>query len=210
MSTISSELSYSQIQDLIANATAHGPFDWAAIFVPAFAAVAAVWIGYKAVDRVVQVKNEKVIENEVGILFDAVKSFFKYTDAIGLYFSMSEKYIENIIKSKPSDPDFDKKVKDATDAVYNKHSTIRKTSFLLRALDQKPVANKVDEYRARTIALRKMIIAELEEYQKNSNPQSLIGFFEYLKHERQALIKVRDECLDDLARCKHNLKTLNK
>lgn len=206
MNTLNSEISFAQIKELIGFATDHDYFDWISLAIPLIAVV----LGYKVINHAVQVINEKVIEKEVGILFEAVNCFFEYTDAVGLYFSMTEKKIDNIVNQKQPDSDFEKKEKDATDAVYNKHRDVRKTSFLLRALDQKTIADQIDTYREATINLRKELILLLKEYFENDDPKPLVDCLKNLKSKRMALIKMKDECLDALARCKYDLKAPDK
>ena len=206
MNTVYTELSFDQIKQLISLATEPGFIGLMA----ALSSLLAVLLGFVAIYKAAHIMHEKVIENEVGLLFEAFNCFFEYTDAIGLYFSMTKKEIDLIANNKRPGQELIEDVRNASRSVYSKQRDALKTSFLLRMLGQGEAAHKVDTYKNRANDLRKMLKRLLNEYYENNEMNKLLEHREYFESESNALKIERDKCLDILVGCKDKLKASKK
>ncbi|BBB31495.1 hypothetical protein [Neptunomonas japonica] len=197
------ELTYEQLKEIVSIASEKGLFDIVTVAAPSVVALFAVWVSYLTVKRhSVHVTNEKVIEKDVEKLYEAADCFFEYSDAVGLFFSMQEKRFRRVIALDPDDEGFAHKVNEATGAVYSNFSKIHKTSFLLKALGQKEVADLVDAYRSQSIILRKSVY----ELSQAPSEEAIKSFLVNIAAERSNLEAMKNECLEEIAACKGRIK----
>lgn len=204
-------LSFEQMKELIAIATDKGTFDYYSIGVSSLVTLIAVGMSYFFFSKhAVQVINEKVIEKEVEKLYEAVDSFFKFSDAAGLSFSLHEKMFGMLVAKKTPPDDFMDKFDAALNGVFDNIREIRKASFLLRALGENDVAIEIDTYREEAIKLRKELHFLMEEYKNTQDIEPLNIFLQNLRPRMNALDNKQMVCLDNIAKCKKKFKAIIK
>lgn len=200
-------LEFTQLRDLIELATSKDIYDWASLLIPNTITMFTVWISYFYFNKQAkQVMLERVVEKEVEKLYEATDSFFKYSDAVSLFFSMSFKEIERIIEDKEMEATFQDKLNKSSDTVYSLFTEIHKASFLIRALGQTNVSQLIDNYREDTIKYRKEIYKVMANYNNDKNKQLLKEFYSNHVNKKHDLESLKILCLDEIAKCKSKIK----
>lgn len=198
---------FNQIKELIEIATSHDWFDILSLVITNLITIIAVGSSIFIFNRhAVQVSTERVIEKEVEKLYEASDCLFTFSDAANLYFSMSKYNIDRIIENKSMDNDFPDKLKQSSDDIYQKISSVKKSEFLLKSIGANGAADFIKTYNTDTIELRTQIYKTMNKFNTNNSIQDLETFLPFLKSEIERLNILRDECLVEIAKSKANLK----
>ncbi|ELB2751222.1 hypothetical protein QNF12_004115 [Vibrio alginolyticus] len=156
----------------------------------------------------VQSAKAKIAEKDVERLYEAADLFFEYADSLDLFFAMTEIKFGFLNQHKGVPESIDNKAIDAAEAVYGKFRCIHKSEFLLRSLGEENMAKEVESYREETIEFRKKVIdiskwKSGEDYPSNLDDRLL----KELQDKRTKFIKLRNNLLDKIAKCKENIKS---
>lgn len=201
---------FEQIKELIEISSAKGGFDYLSLVLTSFSTLLAVWFGFFLYTK----HAEKIItEKDIERLYEAGGCFFEFSDAVGLFFSMVQKEVENTLQKDQHDSydlEFNDKVKKATNAVYDNFRQVNKAYFLLKALGEDEVAKRIDLYKNEALQLRKAYFGLMKTFKADKNPAPLEAFYNDLPAKRDALIVSKDACLDDIAKCNKKFKATAK
>ncbi|MCP1265553.1 hypothetical protein ACSZN3_06115 [Aeromonas hydrophila] len=203
------ELTYEQLIKLIELATKKEVFDYISLFISSAVTLLAVGMSYFFFKKhSSQVTNEKVIEKEVEKLYEAVDCLFEFCNAIDLYLSMKEKSLLRLKQGEAIDGSFKEKVEKATDDVFESFKHVHKAAFILRALGEHNTSSKIDVYRSDAIQLRKDIYSVEGNISTQHGVKKLETFLADYASRVSALNKQKNECLDAVALCKKNIKSV--
>ncbi|QNF21624.1 hypothetical protein FT688_20710 [Aeromonas hydrophila] len=202
-------ITYVQLLRLIEEATAKSFFDYISLIISSTVTLLAVGMSYFFFkNHARQVTNEKIIEKEVEKLYEAVDCLFEFCNAIELYFSMKEKSLNRIKKGEKIEGSFKEKVEAATDGVYSTLTNVHKASFILRALGELNTASKIDIYRSNVIQLRKEIYDVELNISSSDGTKKLQELLDEYASRVSALHQQKDQCLNAVAQCKKNIKSV--
>jgi hypothetical protein len=158
-------MTFEEMKQITEMATDHDWFDYVtlicSVVVPAIAAGLS-YIFFKR--HASQVLNEKLIEREVEALYDVMECFFSFSDAFGLYHSLSYKKFRDDLQLVSIVSDISVQVNNASDTVLLEHRSIKRGIFLLEAQGEDNAAKALDNYHQAAIEIRKRLyFAEKEQ-----------------------------------------------
>jgi len=157
-------MTFEEIKQITEIVTDHDWFDYTtlicSVVVPAIAAGLS-YIFFKR--HASQVLNEKLIEREVEALYDVMDCFFNFSDAFGLYHSLSYKKFRSDLLLVSMGSDISVQVKSASDAVLLEHKSIKRGIFLMEAQGEDDAAKALDNYHQTAVEIRKRLYFAGEE-----------------------------------------------
>lgn len=201
-----SELTPEDIKQIVAMLSDSSWFDHLLSLLTVLAPFFAFWLSYLFFYKQhIQNAKGKVVEKDIDRLYEAADLFFDYSDALNLYLSMVTKKAAFLLREEEVPASINTKTEEATDAVYPKIHSIYKSYFYLLSLGAKDIADSIDDYRKKTIDLRKstMEIARCSAKEDlTSLSQNTIPMIE---KERANFVAARNAILIEIAAYKNNL-----
>lgn len=199
------DLTFEQISLLIDQAGRKSLFDYIALLGQTIIPLAAMALSYKSIkSHARNIATEKVLEKEINRLYQSADCFFEYSDKANLYFSLSIRKITTKDIAKDEITSFEKKLQDASDAMYESITAIKKSIFMLNSLEESELAKKIDKFREESIKLRKKIL-DSNDSQKNS-PANKAQFLSIITNEKEKLYQLREEILSEVSQANKRLK----
>jgi hypothetical protein len=203
------DLNYDQISNLIDLASNKDIYDWVTLLLPNFITITTIITSYYYFTKQAkQITLERIIEKEVDRLYEAADLFFSYSNAVGLYFSMSEKEFHRIATDKEMEESFTEKLKESSGNVYNSFANMHKAEFIMNSLGETTIAVKLKKYRESTIEYRESIFKILESYRKDKSLQLINEFLANYDNKTKAIEKQKLELLKEIADAKPRLKLI--
>jgi hypothetical protein len=201
-------MTFEEIKQITEMVTDHDWFDYAtlicSVVVPAIAAGLS-YIFFKR--HASQVLNEKLIEREVEALYDVMDCFFSFSDAFGLYHSLSYKKFRNDLQLVSMVSDISVQVKTASDTVLLEHRSIKRGIFLMEAQGEDDAAKALDNYHQAAVEIRKRLYFAEEE--QNSGEAARLKNDVILNYDVDVknVRSLRAKALTELASSKANLSS---
>ncbi|KKL02488.1 hypothetical protein EIK76_10650 [Rheinheimera mesophila] len=179
----------------------------------AFIPFAGIYLGFR--QHANKILAEKVIEKEVGILYDALMKFIDYSDACGLYLSLTKTklaYVTGEISRDKLSDKFNDQYSEACDALFKHLSSIKKSELLLRSIGADDAASAVEGYKSQTVVFRRKILDSQKnpdmpdaDFSDGIDKQSLLN---EVKQNISNFEQLRDQCLSQIAAKKDSLKSI--
>jgi hypothetical protein len=170
------------------------------------APIVAIWGSFWFFNKQhVQIAKSKVIEKDIDRLYEAADLFFEYSDAINLFLSMLIKKADFMARDLEVPIPIMEKTREATDSVHPKIHSIYKSYFYLLSIGATDIAEKIENYRFRTLSIRKqhLILARCNQNDKIAT----LSFtaIELMESEKTQLVAARDTILREIASFKRKL-----
>lgn len=199
-------MNFEEAKQIAEIATNHDWFDYlslvCSVTVPAIVALLS-YVFFKRHSS--QVLNEKLIEKEVGALYDVMECFFDFSDAFGLYHSLSYKKFQDDLTLQSFGNELPEQLKTASDKVTAEHRSMKRAIFLLEAQGEGDAAQALRDYYQAAVEFRKRLFFA-EETRVVDDAVRLKGeAVSNYNEDVRSISKLRSAAVAKLSSCKTNL-----
>lgn len=199
-------MTFEEIKQITEMVTDHDWFDYATLICSVVVPTVAAGLSYIFFKKhASQVLNEKLIEREVEALYDVMDCFFSFSDAFGLYHSLSYKKFRNDLQLVSMVSDISVQVKTASDTVLLEHRSIKRGIFLMEAQGEDDAAKALDNYHQAAVEIRKRLYFAEEEQNPGEAARLKNDVILNYDVDVKNVTSLRAKALTELASSKANL-----
>lgn len=205
-------LTFEQYNELLSKITDKGTFEYISLLLPFLITLATLYWSHQTFNKQAKLlKEQKLFTNDVEKIYEALDLLFNYFNASNLFFSLNGKEFDKAIKG--SDLEVEKGKTDASsEAFYQAISDFKRASFLMKALGQKDISQKLDDYHNSNIVLRKEVLKNKAFLAESKNFDSIKDLMSGTESTNSYSSRVFDLeirfnlCVDDIVTYKKSLK----